>query len=154
MAEQLTVDQVIEVIARLEGRRLNRGLLRYYAEKVNLRPRRIIGPDTKRGRPPSVGYSPEDVALLRWMVKLSGEGVELRQFRWAVAELRRLVPKALQRPEKVMFFVLDHRRQIGASIDGRLIQLTGTPGQVLLRFPLREAADAVGKARAVSREAS
>jgi hypothetical protein len=81
------------------------------------------------------------------MVRLSREGVELRQFRQAIDELRKRFPRDLANPKRLKFLVVNNKGNVAVSRDSRWIELTGHPGQVLLRLSFGEAQEAVAEAR-------
>jgi hypothetical protein len=77
------------------------------------------------------------------MVRLAAEGISLKKYAGALQALRRLLPNALEAPEKLRFFLLDREREVGVSVDGAAIQLSGDVGQVLLTFPMSIATETV-----------
>jgi hypothetical protein len=132
--KRLTGAEVQRLIKELEGRTLTRGMLQYYAEKAYVTPRPVTMRSGERGRPSSVGYSLSDVVLLRWLLRLSAEGISLKKFAGGITALRRLLPQALESPEELRFWAVN-RGNIAVQIrDGERVQLTGAVGQVLLTF--------------------
>lgn len=153
MAEQrFSSADLIDFMQKHEGHRLTLGMLQYYVDNAFLQPRRLADDEMRRvkcrGRPCSVYYSTMDVILVRWMVRLGKDGVSLRKFAGALRALRRLLPSALARADELKFFVLDRDREVGVSIDGTAIKLSGEVGQVLLTFPMTIATETVRRLEA------
>lgn len=126
-------------VERHDGHRLTQGMLAYYTEQAFISPRPAESPglrERKRGRPCNVFYSATDLILVRWMVRLAAQGLSLKKFGGALKFLRSRLPEALIGPRNLKFFVLDNNREVGVSIDGAAIQLTGNVGQVLLAFSM------------------
>lgn len=141
---ELSATELIDFVWQHEGRRLSPTMLQYFTEKLYLKPRKLaqgLRGSGRKGRPPALLYSSADVTLVRWMVRLKEEGVALKKFKGALSALRELLPGALREPSSLRFFVMSNDRQVGVSVDGRQIQLTGDVGQVLLTFPMNIAED-------------
>jgi hypothetical protein len=109
-------------------------MLQYYAEKAYVTPRPVTTRSGERGRPSSVGYSLSDVVLLRWLLRLSEEGISLKKFARGIAALRRILPHALESPEDLHFCAVNRGDIAVQTSDGGRVQLTGAVGQVLLTF--------------------
>ncbi len=129
------MSQVCRVLEKLEGVSVSRSLVDYYGKKVGEfeplvpgKPRRGQG----RGRGKNMReYSVTDVVLLRWLIQLARQGLAVRKFYKAIAWLRERMPEALMDPEAV-FFLTDNDEVGLCWRKGEPIQLTGTPGQILL----------------------
>lgn len=130
----LTGTEVQQLVEELDGRKLTRGMLQHYAVNAYVQPRPVTTTFGQRGRPSCIGYSLTDVVLLRWLLRLSAEGISLKQFANGIKALRRLVPEALAEPDDLRFFVVDSRQIAVQTRDHRKVQLTGAVGQVLLTF--------------------
>ncbi len=130
----LTATEVQQLVEDLDRRKLTRGMLQHYAVNAYVQPRPVTTAFGQRGRPSSVGYSLTDVVLLRWLLRLSAEGISLKQFADGIRALRRLMPDALAKPDDLRFFVVDRRQIAVQTRDQREVQLTGAVGQVLLTF--------------------
>ena len=144
---QFSSADVISFVRQHEGHRLTLGMLQYYVDNAFLQPRRLADEELRkagcRGRPCTVYYSTTDLILVRWMARLGKDGVSLRKFAGALRALRRLLPDALSRADELKFFVLDRNREVGVSLDGTAIKLSGEVGQVLLTFPMTIAVETV-----------
>lgn len=130
----LSADEAVDVIYRVHGRRLTRGMLQHYTREGYLKPRPVGESRGRRGRPATVFYDATDLVLLGWLVRLASQGVKFRKFARGIASLRARLPEALEDPERLRFFVVNGD-EVAVTVDGNLtIQLTGAEGQVLLVF--------------------
>src|SRR5438105_1404594 len=144
----LTASEVQRLIAELDGRTLSRGMLQHYTQNAYVRPRLVTG-FGQRGRPSSVGYTLTDVILLRWLLRLSAEGIALKQFAQGIAALRDLMPQALEAPEDLRFYVVNKKHIAVMTRDDGQVQLTGSVGQVLLTFAVPLIAETVRRAEKI-----
>jgi len=153
---RVSASEMIAFVQRYDGHRLSMGMLQYFTERMFISPRpvgaRVV--QRGRGRPCTVLYDATDLILVRWMVRLRNEGIPLKKFSGALKTLRTLLPKALAEPEQLKFFLLDRNRDVGVSIDGSAIQLTGDVGQVLLAFSIDMARETIAGLNDNARAAS
>lgn len=131
----LTASEVQRLIRQLDGRELSRGMLQHYAREAYVRPRPVTVRSGEQGRPSTLGYTLEDIVLLRWLMRLAEDGITLNRFAKGIAQLRKLMPSALDAPDELRFFLVGRGDIAVQTRDNRRIQLTGgTSGQVLLTF--------------------
>ena|ERR1700730_6133562 len=130
----LTLTQVCRLVERLEGVPVSRSLVNYYGTRIGSF--EALVPASRKGRGRGRGtnmrlYSVVDVVLLRWLIQLARQGLEVRKFYKAVSWVRDHIPDVLADPETV-FFLTDNAELALCCRKGDPIQLTGTPGQILL----------------------
>jgi hypothetical protein len=134
----LNLAQVCRLLENLEGRPVSRSLVNYYGTRVGNFEALVPASKRKhegRGRGRNMRlYSVTDVVLLRWLIQLAKHGLEVRKFYRAVSWLRDHIPEALTDPGSV-FFLTDNAEVGLCCRTGVPIQLTGTPGQILLALP-------------------
>lgn len=131
----LSLTQVCRLLEKLGGTSVSRSLVNYYGTRVGNFEALVPASKRKaegRGRGKNMRfYSVADVVLLRWLLQLARQGLAVRKFYRAVAWLRAHMPEALTDPETV-FFLTDNAELGLWCRKGAPIQLTGTPGQILL----------------------
>lgn len=135
---RVSLTQVMTLLERLTGRRVSRSLIKYYGQKdkplVVARKKNPKNPGNGRGNGGNTcTYSVTDVVLLRWLIELTAKGLEVRKFYKAIAWLRVHIPDALSDPTVVFFLTDNENADLCMSCrEGKPIQLTGKPGQILL----------------------
>jgi DNA-binding transcriptional MerR regulator len=143
---RLSARQVIDIIERLEGRRLPRSLLDYYEKTGLLVP--SIRPGSGRGGGAKTRYyAVRDVVLLRWLVRLADQGLPVRRFAEAVDYLRGQLPERLADVHGLrfltdgrdMFLVEDEEKKVART-------LTRAKGQLVFSFAFDNLAKGVERA--------
>jgi len=130
----LSLTQVCALLQKLGHTHVSRSGISYYGSRTTefealVPPSKRAG--TGKGRWNNRLYSVSDVVLLHWLHQLKRQGLEVRKFYRAVNWLRDKMPQALTDPETV-FFITDNDELAMFYRKGSPIQLSGTPGQILL----------------------
>jgi len=149
----LSLAQVCRLLERLEGRPVSRTGVTQYAERVNdkeplVKPSKRISEGRGRGDNERT-YSAGDVVLLRWLLQLKREGLEVRRFFKAVDWLRKKLPEVLLDPD-LTFFLTDNNELALWCKEGERIDLTGSPGQILLKLKASDVSETIDQAEALS----
>lgn len=128
----LTSGDVVKLIFSLEGEKLSFDQL-YYYEKTGL-----IIPSIKKAEGKGVPrlYSVEDLILLRWLVQLSKNGVNLNQFRAVLEFLRKKMPEILRNPQNWVLITDGNTVKFLDKISNKTLDIIDDSAQYLLVFPV------------------
>lgn len=128
----LTSGDVVKLIFALEGEKLSFDQL-YYYERSGL-----IIPSIKKSEGKGIPrlYSVEDLILLRWLVQLNKNGVNLNQFRTVLDFLRKKIPEILQNPQNWVLITDGNTVKFLDKISNKTLDIIDDSAQYLLVFPV------------------
>ena len=130
---------------------MSRSLVNYYGTRVGTFEPLVTASRKHEGKGRGMNmrhYSVADVVLLRWLLQLARQGLAVRKFYKAVVWLREHMPEAVADPEAV-FFLTDNDEVGLCCRAGVPIQLTGTPGQILLTLAVSSVTEVLNEAAEV-----
>jgi DNA-binding transcriptional MerR regulator len=118
--------EVIELIYRLDGIRIDPVRLHYY-EKTGLIKASIR---SAQGCGKHKLYSFADLVMLRWFLQLRKQGLSMQKVRRGISYLRKNMPRFIEKPlEHELFFVTDGQDMFALVNGEEAISLVRTPGQ-------------------------
>jgi hypothetical protein len=135
---RVSLTQVMRLLEKLTKKRVSRSLIKYYGLKIEPFKPLVVAqkenPGNGRGKGKNTcTYSVTDVVMLRWLVELRRKGLAVRKFYKAIFWLREHIPEALTDPNLVFFLTdTEHVDLCMSYRKGDRVQLTGSPGQILL----------------------